>query len=132
MSGKGDSIAGGRGRDSELLSPPDLLQELSDSGKPPGRVDLMAASVLQLVYATRLLGQSVDEGPLRTAVLKAAAIAEIRARDAIYSPHKASSRRRSHRYRDDERTVASETRNGAEDDEARDKRGGQDVSGAQE
>lgn len=120
MNVEDDILTGGRGRDSELLSPPDLLQELSDSGKPPGRVDMMASSVLQLVYAVRLLGKTCDEGPLRTAVLEAAARAELRAREAIYSPHKASRNRRSRRNDDDKRTVANGTRNGAEDGETRD------------
>ncbi len=118
--GKDDILTGGRGREPELLSPPDLLQEIADSGKPPGRVDKMASSVLQLVYAVRLLGKTCDEGPLRTAVLEAAARAEARAREAIYSPHLASRRRRGHRDGDDKRAVASSSRNGAEDGEARD------------
>ncbi len=115
-----DILTGGRGREPELLSPPDLLQEIVDAGKPPGRVDMMASSVIQLVYAVRLLGKTCDEGPLRTAVLEAAARAEARARDSIYSPLKATSRRRSRRDRDDKRAVARETRLGAEDGETRD------------
>ena len=128
-----DDILDGRQREGVSLSPPDLLSEITNSGKPPGRVDMMASAVLQLVYAVRLLGKTCDEGPLRTAVLKAAAISEDRAREAIYSPHKAASRRRGRRDRDDKRAVASSSRNGAEDDETRDQRGGEDgLDGAEE
>ncbi len=115
---KKDATLDGRQREgNSLLSPPDLLETVTAPGKPPGRVDKMAAAVLQLVYALRLLGQTCDEGPLRTAVLEAAARAEARARDAVYSPHKANLRRGRRRLVDDERTVADETRSGAKDDE---------------
>ncbi len=111
-----ESIMDGRQREGKsLLNPPDLLDTVTSPGKPPGRVDKMAAAVLQLVYCVRLLGKACDEGPLRTALLEAAARAEARARDAVYSPHLARGTRRG-RLPNDERTVASETRDGPEDD----------------
>ncbi len=110
-----DVILDGRQREgNSLLSPPDLLETVTSAGKPPGRVDKMAAAVLQLVYAVRLLGKTCDEGPLRTAVLEAAARAEARARDAVYSTSHRGSRRR--RLTDDERALAREARDGSEDD----------------
>ncbi len=113
-----NGILDGRQREgNSLLSPPDLLETVTAPGKPPGRVDKMAAAVLQLVYCVRLLGKTCDEGPLRTAILEAAARAEARARDAVFNPLK-SRRSRGRRQLDDERAVARETRNGAEDDES--------------
>jgi len=76
----------------------------------------MAAAVLQLVYALRLLGKTCDEGPLRTAVLEAAARAEARARDAVYNPSKARGARRG-RLPNDERALASEARDGSTDNQ---------------
>ncbi len=115
MGGK-DGILDGRQREgASLLSPPDLLEEIRSRGKPPGRVDMMAASVIQLVYAVRLLGKACDEGPLRTALLVAAGAAESLARDAAWNPQKARSTRR-RRQPNDERALASEARDGSEDD----------------
>jgi len=117
MRAESDTLAGGRGRESQLQGPSDLLDEIRSAGKPPGRVDKMAAAVLQLCYALRLLGKTCDEGPLRTAVLEAAARAEARARDSVYSPQQAALRRQRRRQSDHLGTVAEETRDGAQDDE---------------
>ncbi len=111
-----DGIFDGRQREGvSLQDPSDLLETVTSPGKPPGRVDKMAAAVLQCVYAIRLIGKACDEGPLRTAILEAAARADSRARDAVYSPHLARGSGRG-RPTDDKRAVASEARDGAKDD----------------
>ncbi len=112
-----DAIMDGRQREGKsLLNPPDLLDTVTSPGKPPGRVDKMAAAVLQLCYALRLIGKACDEGPLRTAILLTAARAEARARDAVFNP--SLRRARGRRQSNDERAVASEARDGAEDDQS--------------
>ncbi len=130
---KSDIFEGGRGGELPMQGPSDLLEEVRATGKPPGRVDKMAASVLQLCYGLRLIGKTCDEGPLRTAILEAAARAEARARDSVYSPHRASVRRRGgQRQHHDERAVAEETRDGAADDTGDGQREGTPVDGTQD
>ncbi len=114
--GIGDIMDGRQREGKSLLNPPDLLDQVTATGKPPGRVDKMAAAVLNLVYACRLIGKACDEGPLRVAILEASAQAEAFARDAVFNPLK-SRRARRGRETDDQRAVAREARDGAEDND---------------
>ncbi len=105
-----DIIPGRQREGLEQLSPSDLLQELTPRGKPPGRVDKMAASVIEVSYALRAIALSLDEGPLRTLALEAAARSKAYATAAIYNSSLSRGKRGKRADADDKRTMAIQAR----------------------
>jgi len=83
------------------------------SPKPPGRVDKLVASVVELSHALTLFAKGLGDGPLRTSCLESAARAKAYALSAQY---KSGYGRRPRR--DDKRTMAIQARDGDSHDES--------------
>jgi len=83
---------------------------VSDPSKRLSRVDKLAAGMVSLAYALQALGHNLDEGPLRSQTLEAAAQTLSWARSVQ------GSGRRNRANRDDARAVALQTRAGHPDD----------------
>ncbi len=107
-----DILEGGRGR--EASSAGQILEGLTAPGKPPGRVDKMAAAVIECAHALRLIALSLEEGPLRTNTLETAARAKAYAKAAVYRSG-LSPRRRRRPDADDKTAMAIQARDGNED-----------------
>lgn len=94
----------------EMLSPSDLLSEVTPVGKPPGRVDKMAAAVLECARALRQIAIGLDEGPLRTAALESAARAKAYATSAVFNSQLSRGKRGKRANADDKRAMAIQAR----------------------
>ncbi len=103
MSENDDRIAGvaegGPSVRAELVPGPDADER--GVPKPPRRVDTLVNAVVQLGSALELIGRSLDEGPLRTACIKAATQAIEIAKSAYYSRRPAARQADSRRERPD-------------------------------
>ncbi len=104
MDEKDDNIEGGEREGSPKPSVSD------PGGKKLSRVDQLAAGMVSMAYALQAVGFYLDEGPLRTQTLEAAAQARSWARSVQ------GQGRRHRANRDDARAVAIQTRDGHPDD----------------
>ncbi len=104
MSSKDDIFEGGAREGSPKPS-------VSDPWKPLSRVDKLAAGMVSLSYALADVAQSFDEGPLRTATLKAASEAK------AWALSVQGQSRRHRPGRDEARAVAIQARDGHQDDD---------------
>jgi len=104
MDEKHDTLEGGAREGSSKPSVSDPMN------KKLSRVDKLAAGLVSMAYALRALAYNLDEGPLRSTSLEAAAQALTWGRSVQ------SSGRGNRANRDDARAVAIQTRNGDSDD----------------